>query len=208
MIRIKNRPRTLGQFIIDLTPLLDVIFILLIVVLCFQDNYSKEADEKVAAAEQQEQIAVEKAEQTEKTASEKIAEIRQETEDAMAANDSHYEAVQQQLEVYEQMYDYVNVVTVVASYKPSNRKDRTLHVEINAEDQWEREINPSNEDKVWAECQAHIESVLAGKTGMPTVFAIKNEKMLYRDEQSILELYDKLNIEDKFEKNYTETDDE
>ncbi len=197
MKSLTNKPKTVGQFIIDLTPLLDVIFILLIVVLCFRDNYSKQADERVAEAEKTEAAAVEQAEIAEKAA-----------QDIVAENNSHYEAVQEQLEVYEQMYDYVNVVTVFASYKPSNRKYRTLHVEINAEEQWEREINPSNEDKVWDECRRHIESALADRTGIPTVFAIKNEKMLYRDEQSILELYDKLEIEDKFEKNYTETDDE
>jgi hypothetical protein len=183
---LKNKPKTLGQFIIDLTPLLDVIFILLIVVLSFQDNYSKLADEKLENAEKIEQTA----------------------KDAMAENNDHYETVQKQLETYEQMYDYVNVVTVFASYRPSNRKYRTLHVEINAREQWEREINPSNEDKIWDECRAYIEGVIGSNENKPTIFAIKDEKMLYRDEQAILSLYEDLNIKDKFEKNYSESDDE
>ena len=182
----KNKPKTMGQFLIDLTPLLDVVFILLIVILSFQDSYNKVADEKMAQAEELEQTA----------------------KDVLAENESHYEAVQQQLETYEQMYEYVNVITVFANYKPSNRKYRTLHVAVNSNDVWEKEINPSNEDVIWEECRKYIEGVLAGTGENPTIFAIKNEKMLYRDEQSILALYDALNIENKYERNYTETDNE
>ncbi len=194
---LKNKPKTVGQFIIDLTPLLDVIFILLIVVLSFQNTYSKQADEKIETAEKQAEERLEEA-----------AKIEQTAKDAMAENNDHYETVQKQLETYEQMYDYVNVVTVFASYRPSNRKYRTLHVEINAREQWEREINPSNEDRIWDECRAYIEGVLGNSEGVPTIFAIKDEKMLYRDEQAILALYEDLNIKDKFEKNYSESDDE
>ncbi len=185
-MRLKNKPKTMGQFIIDLTPLLDVIFILLIVVLSFQNNYIKEADEKVEAAERVEEAANE----------------------AITINNDHYTAVQTQLETYEQLYDYVNVVTIFASYMPSNRKYRTLHVEINGNTQWEREINPSNEEKIWDECRTYIESTLSDKSGFPTVFAIRDEKMLYRDEQAILALYDDLDLPNKYEKNYLETDNE
>lgn len=191
----KNKPKFL-EHIIDLTPLLDVIFILLIVVLCYQDSYLKKADEKVADAERTEQTAKEEAAETEKSA-----------KDAIAETEGRYEAAREQLSTYEQIYDYVNVVSVYASYRPSNRKYRTLHVEINANGPWEKEINPSNEDRIWDECLAYIEDTLKD-SACPTVFAIRNEKMLYRDEQAILELYDRLNIKDKYEKNYTETDDE
>ncbi|MBR4753694.1 MAG: hypothetical protein IK054_00780, partial [Lachnospiraceae bacterium] len=45
-----KKPRSLGRLLIDLTPLLDVIFIVLIVVLAGQDNYSTEADRKYAVS--------------------------------------------------------------------------------------------------------------------------------------------------------------
>ena len=46
-----KKSRSLSRILIDLTPLLDVIFIVLIVVLAGQDNYSTEADRKYAEAE-------------------------------------------------------------------------------------------------------------------------------------------------------------
>ncbi len=183
---LKKKPKTLGQFLIDLTPLLDVIFIMLIVVLAYQDNYSKKAD----------------------TAYNQALQIEQEAKDQVAAAENSNLAAQEQLDTYEHIHDYVNVVTIYASYRPSNIKYRTLHVEINANDPWEKEINPSNEGRIWDECQEYIESELADKSGIPTVYSIRNEKMLYRDEQEILALYEKLNVQDKYEKNNTETDDE
>ena len=183
---LNNKKKTPGQLIIDLTPLLDVIFILLIVVLSFQDNFIKQADEKTEAARSN----AEKAEET------------------VAQNEEHYAAVQQQLENYEQLYDFVNIVTIYAGYSPADRRYRTLHVVINGGEQWEKEINPSNEENVWAECKNYIESTLSGKAENPTVFSIKDEKMLYRDEQSILKLYEELNLPNKYEKNYMETEDE
>ena len=185
-MRLKSKPKSLGQFIIDLTPLLDIIFILLIVVLAFQDDFSKETDAVYAQA----------------------LKIEQEAKDRVSAAENRSAAAQEQLDTYEHIHDYVNVVTIYASYRPSNIKYRTLHVEINANGLWEREINPSNEDLVWDECRNYIETELAEKSGIPTVFSIVNEKMLYRDEQEILALYEKLNIQDKYEKNNTETDNE
>lgn len=185
-MRLKNQSFSLGQFLIDLTPLLDVIFILLIVVLTYQDGYIKDADDKKAEADKIVQMA----------------------NDAKAKAESSNETAQEQLDTYANIHDYVNVVTVYASYTPSNIKYRTLHVEINNNDIWEKEINPSNEQRVWEECRTYIEEKLTGLSAMPTVFSIMNEKMLYRDEQAILSLYGDLNIENKFEKNYMETDDE
>ena len=180
---LKNRPKSVGQFLLDLTPLLDVIFILLIVVLTYQNDSSAASS---AAARQ----------------------LEQSYQDAVAAAEGKYAAAQEQLDTYAQMHDYVNVVTIYASYQPSNRKYRTLHVEINENGIWEKEINPSNEERIWDECKAYIETALSERMELPTVFSIQNEKMLYRDEQSILALYEKLDVSNKFEKNDMEKDDE
>lgn len=183
---LKSESKSIGEYIIDLTPLLDVIFILLIVVLCSQENHSRLADEKYAQAEKIELDAI----------------------DSKAEAEDYRNAVQKQLENYEQQFDYMNLVTIYASYKPSNRKYRTLRVMINGKEVWEEEINPSNEDTVWDKCQAYIEKSINGDSEIPTVFAISNEKMLYRDEEAILALYDRLDIKNKFERNYTETENE
>lgn len=185
-MRLKNKPKTLGQFIIDLTPLLDVIFILLIVILTYQDDFGKKADEALLKAQ----------------------EIEQQAKDDVAAAESSKNAVQEQLDTYENLYNSVNVVTIYASYVPSNRKYRTLHVQVNANDLWETEINPSNEERIWDECLNYIETEIAKKPGIPTIFSILDEQMLYRDEMSMLDLYDRLSIQDKYIKNNMETDNE
>ncbi len=194
---MKNTPKIMGQLLIDLTPLLDVIFILLLVVLTYESDFDKNAKNEMADAQQIRQEATAREQQ-----------VRLEANDAIAEAEGKRDAAQEQLDTYEHLYDSVNVVTIYASYKPSNRKFRTVHVQIGANSAWEKEINPSNEDAVWSECLSYIENQLAGSDGIPSLFSIKNEKMLYRDEQSIMSLYEKLNINDKYLKNYTETDDE
>ena len=46
-----KKPKSIARLLIDLTPLLDAIFLVLIVVLAGQDNYNTEADKKYAEAE-------------------------------------------------------------------------------------------------------------------------------------------------------------
>ncbi len=185
-MRLKNKPKSLGQFIIDLTPLLDVIFILLIVILTYQDDYSKKADEAFEEAQR----------------------IEQQAKEEVAAIDGINTTIKEQLDTYEHLYNSVNVVTIYADYEVTKRKYRILHVQVNANDLWEKEINPSNEENVWNECLDYIETELSKNTGIPTIFSILDEKMLYRDELSILDLYDKLDVQDKYIKNNMETEDE
>lgn len=167
-MRLGKKPKSIAQALIDLTPLLDVIFILLIVVLSYQDNFNSVAEEKLSQAEEY-QIA----------ADDKVAE-------AEATNETYKE----QLENYANLNDYVNVVTIYASYEPSNRKYRTIHVAINDEEQKEIQLNPSNTAEAWAECKSYVEPLISSEA--PTIISIKNEKMLYRDEEAIKSLYEGL----------------
>ena len=45
-----KKPKSIGRLIIDLTPLLDVIFIVLIVVLAGQDTFNMEAEQNLEQA--------------------------------------------------------------------------------------------------------------------------------------------------------------
>lgn len=185
-MRLTNKTKNVGQLLIDLTPLLDVIFLMLIVVLSYQSNYSNKAEEVYDQAQQ----------------------IEQDAKDMVADAESKKAVAQEQLDTYEKLDNYVNVITIYASYTPSNIKYRTLHVQINSEDIWEKEINPSNEKRVWEECQNYLESKLTNDSEIPTIFSIMDEKMLYRDEQEIYSLYGRLNIQNKYEKNNMEMIDE
>ena len=182
----KDKKKSIGQYIIDLTPLLDVIFILLIVGLCYKDNFGYEAEKKIADA------------------NEEVVEIK----DEMAKTDGKNNLLSEQLDTYENLNNYVDVITIYANYQPSNRKYRNVYVQINAGDVWEKEINPSNEKAVWSECKEYIEESLKNNDERPAVLSIKDEKMLYRDEQSIERLYEDLNLKNKYVKNNPEESDE
>lgn len=175
---LNNKSRSIGQYIIDLTPLLDVIFILLMVVLCYSEDHIEGADKKFEEAQQIEQSAK-----------------------------ADMEAKNVQLQASE---DSVNSVVIYAYYDPSNRKRRTLSVIINTGEPVKWEINNTNQSRVWEDCKLYIEENLQKTDTVPTIISIpvKDEKMLYRDEVSIKDLYEKLNIKNKYLSDKAESNDE
>ncbi len=172
-MRLNGRRKSIGQILIDLTPLLDVVFILLIVVLSFQDTYIAEANKNVKRAE------------------EDMADI----EDDMAHTEAIIDNVEEQNDTYANEKDYLSVVTISANYKPNNIKYRTIVLSINGEKPIEIELNPSNGEVAWKECRDAIVSCLEERPDYPMIYKIKNEKMLYRDEQKIEELFSQLSSE-------------
>lgn len=186
-MRWNNKRKTFGEFIIDLTPLLDVVFILLIVVLCFQENYSMDADARYEEAVQLEQDVI--------TEKEKIEGINA--------------TLQEQLETYEQILKYENVVAIYASPMPDDRTHRILHVEVNSNEPQTWEIKPGREEQVWLECKNYIESTLSDRTELYTIIKVANEKMLYRDYEKIRnEFFESLNIKYKLLTDCMEFNDE
>ena len=167
----KNRkPMTIGRLLIDLTPLLDVVFIVLIVILAGQDNYSTEADRKYAEAEQY------------------VKEVNASMEEIDAQNS----VLQEQMSAYSSLNEYFNVVTVYAAYSTENRKLRTIYIKVNTDDAVTINLNPSNSSGAWLECRDYIEEIIKKDESLPMILSLdsnRDEKMLYRDEQSINELF-------------------
>lgn len=165
-----KKPRSIGRLLIDLTPLLDVIFLVLIVVLAGQDNYNNEADMKFAEAE--------------KYVSEVNAEM-----DEISAKDV---VLSEQMKAYESINEYFNVVTVYAAYSPENRKLRTIYVMVNTDEPIQITLNPSNTSQAWTECRKYIEDLIKKDESLPMILSVKtqdNDKMLYRDEEAISSLF-------------------
>ena len=98
---MRGKRDNIGDILIDLTSLLDVIFIVLLVVLCSGQISSRQVAE--------EKIAMEK----------KEAEVDQ--------KESLY---RQQLDTAEELQQYVMIISVDASYDPSNIKERNIEVLI------------------------------------------------------------------------------
>ena len=165
-----KKPKTIGQLLIDLTPLLDVIFIVLIVVLVGRDSYNAEADRKY-----------EDAEQYVSEADAKLAE--------MEAKISTYT---EQMKVYDELTEYINTITVYSAYNPANRKVRTIYVMINRDVPKEINLSPSTEKSAWDECRSIIEDVLQKNENAQLILSIStenNDKMLYRDEEAIYDMF-------------------
>lgn len=179
-MRWRNRNKTLRQIIIDLTPLLDVVFILLIVVLSDQDNYRMQAEAKHDEVLQLEQTL--------------------KTENA---------TLQDQLDTYEQEQNYVNVVSIHADPLESNRKRRILSVRVNNDEPKTWELDPGREEQVWQKCKEYVEKILSGRTELYTIIKVDNATMLYRDYETIRNsFYESLDIPYKLLTDCMEIDDE
>ena len=186
-MRIKKSNRTGGQMLIDLTPLLDVIFILLIVVVCYQTRYRDRSDEIRTEA----------------------AAVRDEAMDAQADTDAQNAVLREQLETYANLNDYVNVIEIYATYAPSDRKSRTIYIRYNDEEK-QISLTSSNSARAWQECETYLAGILDGSAELPTVLTIMDERMLYRDEQKINELFGELSgrYDNLYLRNYTVSADE
>ena len=130
--------------------------------------------------------------------------------DEVATATDMYNAASEHISTSESMYEYVNLVTIYASYTPSNAKERTLYVYINSqENNWV--LTPSTQSQVWAEVKDYLENTLADYSNAPTFFSIKYDvDMLYRDEVEINRIREELELEfsSLYDIPYTEIDDE
>lgn len=169
----KSKIKSIGQLLIDLTPLLDVVFLLLMVVLCYQDNYKDTADtERMFAEEQASQAMLQ-----------------------MEAVESRNEALENRVDFLQKTDSYIEIVTVYATYNSSNRKSRTIHI-LSAAGEQTIPLTPSNSELAWEECRSSIAAVLdanaADTLRHPVLLNIQDSKMLYRDYKRLSDIYSEL----------------
>jgi len=157
-----KKPKSIGRLLIDLTPLLDVIFIVLIVVLAGQDTFQAEADQKFIEAQ----------------------EIQEDAAQELADMEASVKTYESQLEVFEELNDQFNVISVSAIYDLKDRTYRKVLVKTFGNEPKLMELNPSNSEKIWTEFRTIIENVVSEDVTKETIISIKveeGEKMLYRD---------------------------
>lgn len=175
-----KKPKSIGRLLIDLTPLLDVIFIVLIVVLAGRDTFNANVEQKYAEAEQ-----------VQSEAEQKQLEAEQEINDMMA-NVKTYES---QLEVFEELNNQVNVIAVSTYYKLQDRTYRNVIVKTFGNEPVTMELNPSNTDKVWEQFKTIIENVVKEDESKETIISLKieeGEKTLYRDYEKMKNIINEL----------------
>lgn len=173
-----KKSKSIGRLLIDLTPLLDVVFIVLIVVLAGQDSFSAEAEKKFSDAEQ----------------------IVSESEIELSEMEAKVNTYSEQMAAYESINEFFNIVTVYSAYTPGNRRIRTIYVMINNEQPKEINLTPSNTSDAWDECRKLIEETIKKDESLPTILTISTKEdtmMLYRDEQSIKNMF--FDIKDSYQ---------
>lgn len=155
-----RKKKTVIQTLIDLTPLLDVIFLVLIVSLMEQAS---------------------------------LADKMRETE-ATNYDVINNGILQDMKETYEEINEYVNVVSVYAGYQSeTNRTQRSVYVQINTADNMKIfELKKGDEGNTWKSVSSYIEEQCMSdkdKHLILTVSGSRNEYMLYRDEKSIKDMF-------------------
>ncbi len=183
-MRRQRRSGTVRDLIIDLTPLLDVIFIILLIVLATGDVYSQSAEDVKAEAE---------AMKTE--AQKESLNAQQSVNDA----EQKVNTYQTHLEAYEDIDNYFSIITVSAGYDIRNRRNRTIRIKINDNEDKVYELNPANtKNGEWTKIREYIENRVAEDPELPVILVLnmKNEeRMLYRDQEDIWRIFEELRSE-------------
>ena len=166
---MKNRFSGKLKNTIELTSLLDVIFIVLMIVVCNQQiNMTvKEDSAKVAMAE---------------------------ALDAQADADAEKELYKQHRETYETINEQMDVITVYVDYTPSDIKNREIRIMVNDDELPMIKISPSNAKESYEKLEKSLDSKVsaANDAGKPVIISIDTSQILYRDEKAVDEIIGRL----------------
>lgn len=164
----KRRHRAKSDILIDLTSLLDVIFIVLLVVIARQQTL------------------------TEKTQNE----MNQASEASQEAQ-ARYELYKDQMEMADNLNKYVFAVSVYASYNSENVTQRTIRILREEEEIQTFELRGTNVKEPMAAFRTAMEDYVKAHGDQPVILSLneKDEKILYRDEKAIKQVFDELKRE-------------
>lgn len=168
MVRRNAGPASSPNSVIDLTSLLDVIFILLFIII----------------------MAYAQASQALKDEKNKIA---QETLDAEAAQ----EAYQQATEQLENVGERVLFVTVYCTYSESDPSLRSIQIVASNNETESFEINEKNESTTFTRLKNHLETMIDNNKEKAIFIDINTEQILRRDYEAIDRIIQTLKEEKK-----------
>ena len=163
---MKNRFSNRINNSIDLTSLLDVIFIVLMIVMCYQ------------------QIYLEKREANADVVMEEAMAMQDEAAEAMADASVYAE----QLDTYEDMFNQIAVITVYASYQPSDPRNRQIRVLINNEEVSTIDVSPTNAEEAYGRLAQLLEDNITKHAEIPVIISLDDEQILYRDQLRISDM--------------------
>ncbi|MBQ0145729.1 MAG: hypothetical protein KBS51_01225 [Lachnospiraceae bacterium] len=166
---MKNRFSGKLKNTIELTSLLDVIFIVLMIVICNQQI-------NMTAKEESAKIAVEEA------------------ADMQAEARAEKELYEQHRDTYAEINEQMEIITVYVDYKPSDIKNREIRIMANDEELPRITVSPSNSGDAYRQFENALESRIknAEDAGKPAIISIDTTQILYRDERAVQEIIDGL----------------
>lgn len=170
---MKRRHRVKPDIIIDLTSLLDVIFIILLVVIGRQSMMTEKQE----------------AELSENNSA--VLEAQALVEEAKAK----YELFMDQMMEANDMNEYVCVISVVSTYSEKDVTTRTIMVLKRGELTEDRiQLQGENVDKRLGEFKELLKKYIEENQDYPVVLSLNenNEKLLYRDENYIKTIFGEL----------------
>lgn len=201
---MRNKPWKNTQTAIELTSLLDVIFIVLMIVVCNQQistkNQMSQAQEAMAQAEamaadadsKDAAIAVraENLAKMEAEAEAMLAEaeaLKAQEEDVLAERDFYKE----QLDTYENMSDQILGITVYVDYDPADIKNREIRY-LYGNQEAKIPVDPQNMNEAYTELERQLGKVIFDNKDIPVIITVSRGQILYRDEKAVSEVLTKL----------------
>ena len=167
---MKNRISDRIKNSIDLTSLLDVIFIVLMIVMCYQQIYLEKREANADSVMQEAQVMKDEA-------AESLADA------AVYAK---------QLENCENLFSQLSLVTVYASYQPSDVKNRQIRVLVNNDEVSTIDLSPSNTEEAYARLEQLLNDSISSNPDIPVIISLDEEQILYRDEVRISDMIKEL----------------
>ena len=174
---MKKKPWNNLNTEIELTSLLDVIFIVLMIVICSQQLTSRQKENEAEERSRKAQIQMAEAQEMMDEAQQYLAEhtlLEDHISDILDAKNE------------------TGVITVYLDYQPSDPKNRTILVY--ADDQKLRTLALTGADTaaVFASLEQLLEEQLRTRKEQPVFITVDKSRILYRDEQTMQEMLDRL----------------
>lgn len=165
---MNSKMRKRFDTIIDLTALLDVVFIVLLIVICNQQSRTIAAEDAVSQK-------LNEAEQ-----------IRVQAEAAASEAEAAQTMYQDRLDSVEHVQELVTVLTVEADYTPGDPSVRHLRL-LGMEDAEiaVSELTPDTEEEVYTAFSEDLVNRVEQADGKPVILSLKLDHILYRDEETV-----------------------
>ncbi|MCQ2402018.1 MAG: hypothetical protein MJ059_08900 [Lachnospiraceae bacterium] len=162
---------------IELTSLLDVIFIVLMIVIC---NQNFEAEKTIEAAQGSVVEAEARIAEADKMMNLAEAVI---TENTM---------LKEQVELCTDIFSQVTLVTVSVTYTLSNPRQRVIRISVNDnEPEKLTMLTPAEPHKGFEELTESLKSILEDSAGRPVILSVDRSQILYRDDIELTRILNK-----------------